>query len=148
MEIYLEIGSKKTFAGALRWPGWCRPGRDADEAVENLLAYADRYAAAVKGARSGFDPPTDRSQLEIAETLAGSSTTDFGTPGAAPGWDSRSFSEDELKKMVTLLKATWKSFDRALDASSGRTLRSGPRGGGRDPGKIRAHVEESERGYL
>ena len=39
--IYLEVGQKKTFAGALDWPGWCRSGRDEASA---LAEYAPRYA--------------------------------------------------------------------------------------------------------
>ena len=27
MDVYLEVGQKRTFAGALDWPGWCRSGR-------------------------------------------------------------------------------------------------------------------------
>jgi hypothetical protein len=33
---YLEIGAKRTFAGALDWPGWCRAGRDEAAALEAL----------------------------------------------------------------------------------------------------------------
>jgi hypothetical protein len=50
LPIYLESGSKRTFAGALEWPGWCRGGKTEAAAIEALLAYAPRYAAALQTA--------------------------------------------------------------------------------------------------
>src|ERR671932_2604159 len=44
IEVYLEIGKKRTFAGALDWPGWCRGGRDEPSALQALLADGPRYA--------------------------------------------------------------------------------------------------------
>ena len=38
--IYLEIGSRRTFAAALDWPGWCRMGRDEPAARQALYDYA------------------------------------------------------------------------------------------------------------
>ncbi len=43
-EVYLEVGQKKTFAGALDWPGWCRSAGDEGAALAALIAYAPRYA--------------------------------------------------------------------------------------------------------
>jgi len=37
--VYLESGSRRTFAGAIDWPGWCRSGRDEASALEALLSY-------------------------------------------------------------------------------------------------------------
>jgi len=42
VEVALEVGSKRTFATALDWPGWCRSGRDEAGALDALLAYAPR----------------------------------------------------------------------------------------------------------
>ena len=28
IDVYLEIGKKRTFAGVIDWPGWCRSGLD------------------------------------------------------------------------------------------------------------------------
>jgi hypothetical protein len=39
-------------------------------------------------------------------------------------------------------------LDRAAAAAEGQALTKGPRGGGRDLGKIVAHVREAEGGYL
>ena len=54
MDIYLEEGAKRMFAGALEWPGWCRAWRDEAAARRALLDYAPRYAA-VAG-RAGLMP--------------------------------------------------------------------------------------------
>jgi hypothetical protein len=36
----IEAGSKRTFASAVAWPGWCRAGRDETAALEALRATA------------------------------------------------------------------------------------------------------------
>ena len=41
-EVYLEVARKKTFAGALDWPGWCRSAGDEGAALATLAAYAPR----------------------------------------------------------------------------------------------------------
>jgi hypothetical protein len=46
------------------------------------------------------------------------------------------------------LKAYWKAFDAACAAASGKQLRKGPRGGGRDLEPIVQHVMGAEQGYL
>ncbi len=42
-DVYLEIGKKRTIAGAIEWPGWCRVGRDEDTALQALFDYGPRY---------------------------------------------------------------------------------------------------------
>ncbi len=42
IEIYLEIGEKRTFAGALDWPGWSRSGKDEVSAMQALIDYGAR----------------------------------------------------------------------------------------------------------
>ena len=32
-DVYLETGKKRTFAGAIDCPGWCRSGRDEASAL-------------------------------------------------------------------------------------------------------------------
>jgi hypothetical protein len=39
IDVYLEAGQKRTFAGALAWPGWCRNGRDETSALQALFDY-------------------------------------------------------------------------------------------------------------
>lgn len=148
LNIYLEVGSKRVFAGALDWPGWSRSARDEDAAVEALLAYAPRYARAVARARVGFKPPTQRTRVEIVERLRGNATTDFGAPGIPPSADSKPLPPAELKRYVAILEASWAAFDDAAKTHRRATLRKGPRGGGRELPAIRSHVLEADGAYL
>src|SRR5690349_9971305 len=43
-DVYLEVGKKRVFACAADWPGWCRSGRDEEQALEALTTSASRYA--------------------------------------------------------------------------------------------------------
>jgi hypothetical protein len=47
IEVYVEIGSKKIFAGAVDWPGFTRSGRDEKSAIQTLVDYGSRYAIAL-----------------------------------------------------------------------------------------------------
>jgi hypothetical protein len=147
-DVYLEVGAKRVFAGALDWPGWCRSGRDEDEALQALVAYARRYAASMGTAARGFNAPTNTSELRVAERLKGNATTDFGAPAIAPKSDLSPVSPAEAKRLAALLKASWSRFDRAADAASGVRLRKGPRGGGRSLVAIVRHVLEADGAYL
>ncbi|HJQ14841.1 MAG TPA: hypothetical protein VJ830_08850, partial [Anaerolineales bacterium] len=87
VKVYLEIGQKRTFAGALDWPGWCRSGRDEESALQALFDYGPRYARALRYARLGFQSPDDVSYFVVVERLKGNATTDFGAPGTPPSAD-------------------------------------------------------------
>jgi len=78
--IYLEIGSERTFAGAVDWPGWCRAKRDGTGALDALHASARRYAKVLRRTRLGFSTPEDASGYTVVERLQGDATTDFGAP--------------------------------------------------------------------
>ena len=145
---YVEVGAKRAFAGAVEWPGWCRAGRDPDAALEALSAYAPRYAAALRGTRLGFRVPSGPADLDVAERLKGDATTDFGAPSIAPKADARPIDEAELRRLTSILKACWRTFDRDVEAARERTLAKGPRGGGRDLSKIADHVTDAEGGYV
>jgi hypothetical protein len=145
--VYLEVTPKRTFAGGLDWPGWCRSGRTEGEALEALVAYGPRYAKVV-GKSAGFTAPADASTLKVTERLKGSPTTEFGAPGAAPRSDERPIKESELKRQLTLLRAAWRAFDAALKRHASVELRKGPRGGGRDQAQIASHVFDAEQAYL
>lgn len=147
-DVYLEVGKKRTFAGAMEWPGWCRRGADEGSALEALVASAPRYARALRGTRLGFTPPVDQASLTVVERLKGDATTDFGAPGAAPSADRAPVSAAELERFRKLLRAAWRTFDRAVDGAAGRTLRKGPRGGGRSLSGIVHHVIGADAGYL
>lgn len=145
--IYLESATKRTFAGALEWPGWARSGKTEADALEALLAYGPRYAKVV-GRGAGFDAPKDTSAFEVVERLRGGATTEFGAPGEIPAADEGDLDPGELDRQVRLLMAAWKALDRAGEGARGIELRKGPRGGGRDLPKMDEHVLGAEMGYL
>lgn len=148
IEVYLEIGKKRTFAGALDWPGWCRSGRDEAAALQALSDYGSRYAAAIRPAGLGFQAPAGPSAFVVTERLEGNATTDFGAPDAAPTGDLRPAAPDEIQRFQALMQACWQAFEAAARAAAGKELRKGPRGGGRDLEGIAQHVLEAERAYL
>jgi hypothetical protein len=146
--VYLESGSKRTFACAVEWPGWCRSGRDEATALQALLDSGPRYARALKGTRLGFSAPTDVSELRVVERLRGDATTDFGAPGQTPKLDGRPVTDTDLQRARTILQAAWRAFDDAAHRAQGKPLRKGPRGGGRDLDAIVRHCIESDAGYI
>ena len=148
VELFLEVGTTRVFAGALDWPGWCRGGRDEEAAIENLLAYQDRYAAVLD--RAGVPFIGNAPEFVIVERLQGGSGTDFGVPSVAAAADARPLDAAELERQSRLLGACWGAFDQVVAATRATQveLRKGPRGGGRDLGKIEAHVLEAEVAYL
>lgn len=148
IDVYLEIGKKKTFAGALDWPGWCRSGRDEASALQALFEYRERYEGVVRTAQLGFQLPTDISAFTITERLQGDATTDFGAPGIAPYGDTKPVGDTELQSLQVLLQACWQAFDSATMAAIGKELRKGPRGGGRDIDGIISHVLGADAAYL
>lgn len=147
-KIYLESGSRRVFAGALDWPGWCRSGKDEEAAVRALFDYRLRYERALKGADMDFHPPEEAGNLIIVERLKGDATTDFGAPGKAPALDSKPMDAADLARSTAILKACWRSFDRAVKKSEGGELRKGPRGGGRTLEEIIRHSLEADAAYL
>jgi hypothetical protein len=144
--VAVEIGSKRAFARAIDWPGWCRTGRTEADALAALAGYASRYAAAV----DEDDPPkdVDVDSLEVVERLDGDATTDFGAPGIEAAADRRPIDARGLDRLERALRACWRALDAAADRAQGVELRKGPRGGGRDLEKILEHVREAERAYL
>ncbi|MBP6015549.1 MAG: hypothetical protein KA586_02430 [Candidatus Promineofilum sp.] len=146
--VYLEIGSKRTFAGALDWPGWGRSGRDAAAALQALLDYGPRYAPVAERADLKFAVPQRVETFDVVERLTGNSTTDYGVPGAFPAADKEPLDAAGLVRFGSILAACWETFDAAAAAAVGIELRKGPRGGGRDLEKITGHVLGAEQGYL
>ena len=148
MNVYLEIGEKRTFAAALDWPGWSRNGKDEAVALQTLLDYGPRYARAIASARLAFVVPESIHALTVVERLVGNVGTDFGAPNVAPSADDAPVAEAELERFQAVLQAMWGSFDATIKIAEGRALRTGPRGGGRDLDKIVEHVFEAELAYL
>jgi len=147
-EVYLEVGQKKIFAGALDWPGWCRIARDEEAALATLVEYAPRYARIFSRTTIDFVPPDDPADFAVVERLPGNSTTDFGAPDIAPARDAEPFDEAARDRSEAILAAIWRAFDRAVEAAEGKELRKGPRGGGRERDGIVRHVLGADAAYL
>jgi hypothetical protein len=153
MDVFLEIGKKRSFASAIDWPGWSRSGKDEALALQALLAYGPRYEKAIESAGLGFRAPKDISEFTVIERLKGGAGTDFGAPGVAPSADAEAVSHVELKRFQALLEALWQTFDAAAQVAAaweaeGKELRKGPRGGGRDLKGILRHVRDADKAYI
>jgi hypothetical protein len=144
--VYIEVGSKRVFASALNWPGWTRSAKSENEAIESLVEYGPRYAKVVS--RLGFVPPKSGSAMNVLERVKGDATTDFGAPAIPSSADAKPLKSDELSRLVTILQRCWTAFDEAAAAHKRKTLRTGPRGGGRSVAKMVSHVLEADRAYL
>jgi hypothetical protein len=132
-EVLIERGPRWTWASALDHPGWCRRAKGEEAAVEELLAYADRYAKVVPGFRPG--------RVKVVDRVDGPASNDFAPMVAGPGEERR-----PTPKQLAALEGCWVAFDAAVVSASAQ-LRKGPRGGGRDRDQIVDHVVEAERAY-
>jgi hypothetical protein len=149
LAVYLEMGAKRTFAGALDWPGWCRQGPNESQALAALFDYGPRYAAILAGTRLGFIAPKGLARLAVVERLRGTAGTDFGVPSVPPTADhERSCDDATLRRFEKILGAGWQAFDKMVQSARGKTLTAGPRGGGRSLEAIVRHVIEADAGYL
>jgi hypothetical protein len=146
--VYLEVGRKKIFAGALDWPGWCRAAGNEEAALAALAAYAPRYARIFSRTAIDFAPPDDPAAFAVVERLEGNSTTDFGAPDRAPAHDAEPFDEAARERSEAILAAIWRAFDRAVAVAEGKELRKGPRGGGRELEGVVRHVLGADAAYL
>ena len=144
LRVYLEEGSKKTFAVALDWPGWARARKGAEAALEALEVYLPRYTEVVR--RAGLEPP-EIDGFEIVERFPGGGTTDFGALEKGPKADEAPLVPGETDRLAALVQAAWEVFDDVA-AGAPAELRKGPRGGGRDRDKIVAHVVNAEASYI
>jgi hypothetical protein len=148
IEVYVEKGQKRTFAGAIEWPGWCRSAQDEAGALQALLDYGPRYAKVLRGTSIQFTPPGRLAELKVVERLKGGSTTDFGAPGVPPRADMAKLSAAELVRLEGILVACHRTLTAAAKAARGKHLRTGPRGGGRDLAKMLEHVRDAEKAYI
>jgi hypothetical protein len=130
------------------WPGWSRSASDEVGALETLAAYGTRYAEVLRPAKIAFRAPRDVSELTVAERTKGDAGTDFGAPSIPAKAEAAPVEAKELRRLGSILQATWNAFDAAADAARGKKLLTGPRGGGRSLQKIVAHVFSSDGSYL
>lgn len=143
LRLVVERGAKKTFASAVDWPGWSRSGRSEAEAIDVLLAYRDRFEPVV--ARAGLRLPVSMF-VDVVEVLDGNATTDFGAPGAIAAIEREPAPATRRRQAVALLQSAWDTFED-VEAAAPRSLRKGPRGGGRDTDAIREHLLDTEQAY-
>lgn len=148
LDVFVETGDKKTFAGAVDWPGWCRGGRDEQAALQALVDCAPRYARVLDVVSLALPIPADTSAFATVERLAGNATTDFGAPDAVLLSDAQPMAEAELARLQAVLTGCWQAFDHAVQAAAGKPLRKGPRGGGRELTQLGRHVLEANAAYL
>ena len=141
--VALESAPKKAFASAIEWPGWSRSGKTDELALENLLAYAPRYAPVVRLA--GLKLPTSI-EADVVARMDGGSGTEFGVPSRIHDADRRPVDEVEANRLAGIVEAAWTTFDR-VTAGAPAELRKGPRGGGRDRDKMVGHVIEADGAY-
>jgi hypothetical protein len=143
--VYLESASKRVFACALDWPGWCRSGKSDEAALEALGASAPRYAAVAAEGGVRF-PATAGYAFVVVERLTGGGATDFGIPDKTAAADSQPLSAKQAQRLAALVRASWVVFDRVV-AGAPAELRKGPRGGGRDRDAVVDHVLGAEAAY-
>jgi hypothetical protein len=143
--VVVEVGSKRVFASAVDWPGWCRAAKTDQLALAALAAYASRYEAVPKAAGVPF-PKSAGDSPSVIQRLPGTATTDYGAPDAVAAVESEPISKAEMDRMCALVAACWKVFDQVVKSAPAE-LRKGPRGGGRDRDQIVEHVLGAEVGY-
>jgi hypothetical protein len=143
--VMIEMGRKKpvAVASAFDWPGWDRSGKSEEDALRVLESYRSRYApvAALAGLADEFAKTGDPI---VVERIEGIGMTDFyglSMKPAAPEQEQMSGAECERK--IALLQACWTYFDDVASRVS-EELRKGPRGGGRERGRIIEHVNNVE----
>lgn len=146
--VYLEIAKTRVFAVVPAWPGWCRSGRSEEAALQALVDYVPRYVLALQGTGLAFPSINSVADLQVIASLPGNATTEFGAPDRPLPGDELPVDAPELERMRAFLNAAWHAFDRAVEAAQGKSLRTGPRGGGRDLEKMIAHNSGAEQAYL
>jgi hypothetical protein len=141
--VFIELGSKRVFASAADWPGWCRTARTEELALEALLAYVPRYQVVARHAGIAFPSAIE---LSVVEHLPGDATTDFGAPSATAEAERANLTAAKAKRQVALVRAAWEVLTEVAAATPAE-LTKGPRGGGRDRDKMLDHVVGAESAY-
>jgi hypothetical protein len=132
------------FACAVDYPGWCRSGKDEQQALAVLAGYAPRYAEVADLAKAAF--PSGEPEFEVVERIKGKGATDFGIPHEIPEVDAEPLTARQASRQVALMEAAWSLLDKVARATPAE-LRKGPRGGGRDRDKMLDHVLGAEAAY-
>jgi hypothetical protein len=143
VNVFVEVGSKRVFASAAEWTGWCRTAKTEELALESLLAYAPRYEVVARHAGIAFPSAIN---LTVVEHLPGDATTDFGAPSTTAEAEREKLTAPRAKRQVALVRAAWAVLEEVA-AQTPAELRKGPRGGGRDRDKMLDHVVGAESAY-
>ena len=143
LRVVVEVGTKRSFASAVDYPGWARGAKSPDAAVEALLEYWQRYTVIAELAGEAVAEPVD---VLVVEQLVGNSTTDFGAPAIASSLETAELAADEGARLHRLLLACRTRFDDVASVAPPE-LRKGPRGGGRDTDAVIRHVDDVEHAY-
>ena len=98
--------------------------------------------------RITFHAPLELAAFEIIERLPGNATTDFGGLGAVPTYDLQPLEAGEFDRQLAILDACWLALDAANAAASGKNLRLGPRGGGRQLAEMLRHLADTQQAYF
>jgi hypothetical protein len=147
-QIFIEEGRKKTFAGSINWPGWCRSGKDQQTAIDALLEYGPRFSLVTNAAGLNFLPPQTANEFQVIEVVEGNATTSFGAPAVILESDCIPAKKNDYEVWRYILKACWKSLDDVCQRAIGKELKKGPRGGGRDLDRILSHIIDGDVAYL
>ncbi|HEV2006997.1 MAG TPA: hypothetical protein VGQ85_10320 [Candidatus Limnocylindrales bacterium] len=141
----IEHGTKdkRSVAFSLDWPGWSRGAKSAEDALDTLESYRDRYRpiAVLAGLGKEFDVA---GPLKVVEDRVGTGSTDFwGISFSPSSTEHGTMGEAELERNIKILKACWSFFDDVA-ARVSPEMRKGPRGGGRDRNRIIRHTIRTE----
>jgi hypothetical protein len=145
--VMVEQGpkGKRWVAIAADWAGLERGGKSEDEAIGKLRSYVPRYRPIADRAGLGHDLARE-TELVVIERYVGVGSTDFWGISFAPSPLDRAPVDDmAFERRIASLRAAWAEFD-AVAARVSPELRPGPRGGGRDRGRIIRHVLGTEGG--
>lgn len=144
IRVMLERGKKKrVVASAFDWPGWDRNTKLGGDALAVLDTYRPRFAKVAELAGYG-DEFGRLGDLEVVEQVDGIGMTDYyGVSGRAATAELDPMTDAEFERKLTLLRASWSTFDD-IAARVSVELRKGPRGGGREKERIIQHVNGAE----
>jgi hypothetical protein len=134
---------KRVAAFAVDWPGWSRGARTADEGLELLESYRERYRpiAVAAGLGKDFD---EAGRLELVEERFGPGSVDFwGISFSPSSIETEPVDPADLERTIALLQCCWAYLDEVASRVS-PAMRKGPRGGGRDRDEIVRHVQRVE----
>lgn len=146
--VLVERGNKKVFATAVDWPGWSRGAKTGDEALARLIEYGPRYKRSVGTAAAALELPRSITDLDVVLDTKGDANVDYGVPHTIVELDREMVSDAGLEREIGLLEAAWNAFEAAAAKAAGKTLTSGPRGGGRSVAQMVGHVHEADRAYI